>query len=154
MILFHGSNTYFETIHLSKCLPYKDFGKGFYLTLSKRDAFERAKDKCNKEGTGVPTVLAFKWDENQKGLNIKRFERMDEEWANFIVSNRSRKKKQHCDYDIVIGPVADDGVILSIQLFEAQVIDIDTLLAKLKYVRLTIQYCFLTQKAIDTLIKV
>ena len=79
---------------------------------------------------------------------------MDEEWANFIVSNRSRKKKKHYDYDIVIGPVADDGVILSIQLFEAQVIDMDALLSKLKYVRLTIQYCFLTQKAIDTLIKV
>ena len=154
MIMFHGMNTNFDTIDLYKCLPYKDFGKGFYLTLSKKDALERAKDKCNKEGTGVPTVLAFKWDENQKGLNIKRFERMDEEWANFIVSNRSRKKKQHYDYDIVIGPVADDGVILSIQLFEAQVIDMKTLLAKLKYVRLTIQYCFLTQKAIDTLIMV
>lgn len=154
MILFHGTNTSFETIDLSKCLPYKDFGKGFYLTASKRDAIERAKDKCNKEGTGVPTVLAFKWDENQKGLNVKRFEKMDEEWANFIVSNRSRKKNQQNHYDIVIGPVADDGVILSIQLFEAQVINMKTLLAKLKYVRLTIQYCFLTQKAIDTLMKV
>ena len=70
------------------------------------------------------------------------------------MTNRSRKEKRHYDYDIVIGPVADDGVILSIQLFEAQVIDMKTLLAKLKYVRLTIQYCFLTQKAIDTLIMV
>ncbi len=154
MILFHGTNMGFETIDLSKCLPYKDFGKGFYLTLSKRDALERAKDKCNKEGRGVPTVLAFRWDENQKWLNVNRFEKMDEEWANFIVSNRSRKKKQHHDYDIVIGPVADDGVILSIQLFEAQVIDMETLLAKLKYVRLTIQYCFLTQRAVDTLVKI
>ena len=96
-------------------------------------------------------MLSFYWDESVTGLNIKRFERMDEEWTNFIVSNRSRQRKQKHSYDIVIGPVADDGVILSIQLFEAQVINMQTLMDRLNYVRPTIQYCFLTQKAVDTL---
>lgn len=32
MILFHGSNTIIESIDLAKSRPFKDFGKGFYLT--------------------------------------------------------------------------------------------------------------------------
>ena len=32
MILYHGSNVAIEEIELSLCKPYKDFGKGFYLT--------------------------------------------------------------------------------------------------------------------------
>ena len=30
MILFHGSNIEINRIDLSKCRPYKDFGRGFY----------------------------------------------------------------------------------------------------------------------------
>lgn len=32
MIVFHGSYTEFDTIDLSKCLPLRDFGQGFYVT--------------------------------------------------------------------------------------------------------------------------
>lgn len=32
MILYHVSNTKTETINFERCRPYKDFGKGFYLT--------------------------------------------------------------------------------------------------------------------------
>ena len=32
MILYHGSNTEIGEIDLSRCLPYKDFGRVFYLT--------------------------------------------------------------------------------------------------------------------------
>lgn len=39
MILYHGSNTDIETINLEKCFPYKDFGKGFYLTDINRQLF-------------------------------------------------------------------------------------------------------------------
>ena len=32
MILYHGTYTNFDSIELDKCRPFKDFGKGFYLT--------------------------------------------------------------------------------------------------------------------------
>ena len=32
MILYHGTYTDFESIDLTRCMPYKDFGRGFYLT--------------------------------------------------------------------------------------------------------------------------
>lgn len=154
MILYHGSNTDFDTIELSKCLPNKDFGQGFYLTPSKYDALQRAKDKCNKEHGGVPIVLRYKWDEaNLQKLSIKRFEKIDEEWVTFIFNNRRRKSKGH-KFDIVIGPVADDGVVLSLQLFENNYIDMKALLERLTYARPSVQYCFCTQCAIDQLQRV
>lgn len=38
MRLYHGSNMMIENIDLSKCKPYKDFGRGFYLTEIKEQA--------------------------------------------------------------------------------------------------------------------
>ena len=38
MILYHGSNVEIQSIDLSMCKPYKDFGKGFYLTTLKEQA--------------------------------------------------------------------------------------------------------------------
>ena len=38
MILYHGSNTDIKEINLAMCRPYKDFGRGFYLTEMKEQA--------------------------------------------------------------------------------------------------------------------
>ncbi len=38
MILYHGSNVAIQEIDLDRCRPYKDFGKGFYLTDIKDQA--------------------------------------------------------------------------------------------------------------------
>lgn len=32
MKLYHGSNVVIDSINLAMCRPYKDFGKGVYLT--------------------------------------------------------------------------------------------------------------------------
>lgn len=154
MILYHGTNTDFDKIDLTKCLPNKDFGHGFYLTPSKHDATLRASDKCAKEQSGEPTILRFNWVEsNCSDLKIKRFKCVNEEWARFIIENRKRKGKKH-NFDIVIGPVADDGVVLSLQLFEAGVLTMNALIERLRFARPTLQYCFCTQKAINQLQRV
>lgn len=38
MLLYHGSNTDIKSISLAMCRPYKDFGRGFYLTELKDQA--------------------------------------------------------------------------------------------------------------------
>lgn len=152
MKLYHGTNVAFEDIQLSKCLPHKDFGKGFYLTSIKKRARERALDKCDKTGQGVPVIQCYEIDESQLiDLNVVRFDAMDKAWLDFILKNRDRKNKEPHNYDVVIGPVADDGVITSISLFEAHVIDEETLMKRLKYPKPYIQYAFCTQRAIDKL---
>lgn len=152
MELYHGTNTDFTQIELSKCLPYKDFGKGFYLTPARWRAKLRALDKVDKEHVGVPVVMEFYFDESTLlGMNVLQFSRCDEQWLDFILLNRNRKTKQPHEYDVVIGPVADDGVITSISLYEAKVIDRDELLHRIKEVSPYTQYAFCTQRAIDKL---
>ena len=38
MKLYHGSNTSIARIDLNRSKPYKDFGKGFYLTTIREQA--------------------------------------------------------------------------------------------------------------------
>lgn len=42
MKLFHGSNMEIDTVDLSKCMPNKDFGCGFYTTLLEEQAWRMA----------------------------------------------------------------------------------------------------------------
>ena len=39
MKLFHGSNMEIDKVDLSKCMPNKDFGCGFYITLLEEEAW-------------------------------------------------------------------------------------------------------------------
>lgn len=152
MILHHGTNIDFGEVRLDKCSLYKDFGKGFYLTPSKQRAKLRAMDKVDKEHTGVPTIISYDFNEAElEKLKVLRFDRCTEQWLDFILRNRNRKTYKPHDYDVVIGPVADDGVINSISLFESKVISRSELLKRIKGKKGYIQYSFCTQKAIDKL---
>ena len=53
MILYHGSNISFDHIDLTKSLPNKDFGKGFYLSDNYEQAEEMAKFKVVISGGKV-----------------------------------------------------------------------------------------------------
>lgn len=155
MILYHGTNMDFETIELSKCQPNKDFGRGFYVTPIQRQAQLRAADKCEKEGKGIPTIISYEFDEERLNeLSVKTFQKTDEAWARFVLANRNRRNKEKHDFDIVIGPAADDGVIASISLYESHVIDMQTLIQRLNYAKPNIQYCFCTERSIKLLKKI
>ena len=152
--IYHGTNTTFDKVELDKCLPYKDFGRGFYLTTIRTQALARAKNKCNFEG-GAPTILVYQFDEKElTNMNVKYFEKPTEEWANFIFANRNKRNKKMHNYDIVIGPVADDGVIASIRLYETKVIDLAEFVKRLEYAHPNIQYAFCTERAIALLQKI
>ena len=53
MILYHGTNVDFNKIDISKCLPYKDFGCGFYLTDIQKQAKQMARRKFDAFGGGM-----------------------------------------------------------------------------------------------------
>jgi len=50
MILFHGSNMQIDSVDLHKCRPFKDFGKGFYLTTIEDKARMMAMRICKIYG--------------------------------------------------------------------------------------------------------
>lgn len=148
MILFHGSNVQFDNIDLSKCRPNKDFGKGFYLTSIESQAIDMAQRRCNFDETGSPIVQKYEWDENNDNLNVLVFESVSTEWAEFIVKNRDRSSQGFHGYDLVIGPIADDGVVYQINRYLQNIITLEDLVKELKYKNLNNQYCFCTEKAI------
>ena len=55
------------------------------------------------------------------------------------------------DYDIVYGPIADDGVVYQLTLFEQHLITIEQLVEGLTYRKLNNQYFFGTKLAISKL---
>lgn len=161
MILYHGSNLKIDKIDLKKCRPYKDFGQGFYCTTIKQQAEFMAERVVRRQG-GTKTVNVFELNEEifkDKDLNIKIFDKPSKEWAKFILNNRDKDYKfldsKQCNldnkYDLVIGPVADDDIIVLFRTFVNGLIDIDTLIKELTYKELTYQYSFHTEKALKYL---
>lgn len=154
MKLYHGSNIEIFEIDLSKSSPGKDFGKGFYLNPNVSQAIELAVSKSEFLG-GEPIVSAFEFDEqllDSSNLKIKIFEGYSEEWTQFIIQNRNNNESTPIhDYDIVIGPIADDRVGLQIRKFTQGYITVKKLIRELKFKEPAIQYFFGTPKAISLL---
>lgn len=55
MILYHGTNIDIQSIDLEQCMPYKDFGRGFYLT----DLEQQAKDMALRKAKFSPILHTF-----------------------------------------------------------------------------------------------
>ncbi len=154
MRLYHGTNVDFEVIDLSKCRPNKDFGRGFYLTDIKRQAMDMAVRRCDLEKSGTPVLQEYEFDESlltSGELKVKRFAEVCGEWAEFVFSNRKSKGKSVHDYDIVTGPIADDGVVFQLNLYEQRLITLEQLIQGLRYRKLNKQYYFGTPLAISKL---
>ncbi len=154
MILYHGTNSDFDKIDISKTKKYKDFGQGFYLTDIKSQAEELAEKRTLMFG-GSPVVQKYEFDEtvlSSSELNILKFDNVCAEWAEFIFKNRSRNNPPFVHhYDIVIGPIADDGVAYLLGRYEEGSFTIEELAEKLKFKRLNSQYFFGTPKAVNLL---
>ena len=155
MKLYHGSNVEIEYVDLSRGRRGKDFGKGFYANPDYMQAVEFCSNVVRREGSGIPTVTSFEFDESALDLlNIKRFDGYTQEWAEFILMNRNNiSDKPAHDFDIVIGPIADDGVGTQIRRLSRGFITFDAFLEELKYSKVTYQYFFGTEQALTYLKK-
>ena len=107
--LYHGSTVYIERIDLQKSRPNKDFGRGFYLSADRQQAWRMGEFKALTEG-GAPVMNTYLFDETvliSGELRVLTFEGYTREWAEFIFLNRNnRSTKPAHDYDIVYGPIA------------------------------------------------
>ena len=156
MILCHGSNIEIGEILLSKGRHGKDFGRGFYLSADYMQAVRMSENVVRREGSGTPIVTKFEFDESSlDGFNVKRFEGYTEEWAKFVLANwKNRSDEQVHQYDIVIGPIADDAVGVQIRQLSRGFITFDKFLESIKYTTPTCQYFFGTEGAIRLLTKI
>ncbi len=142
-----------DQVDFSKCHPFKDFGCGFYLTDNIQHAGNMAYRRSMRAG-GEECVTEFEFDFEGalRDLKVLIFDKPTEEWAKFVMMNRNEKISHPAhDYDLVIGPIADDSVVVSFRLFEDGFITISELVKRLEYKELSTQYFFHNAKAISYL---
>ncbi len=157
MKLYHGTDSFFERPDLSRCRPFKDFGKGFYLTpelaVAKRMA-ERCVERSDWQGAPKYVYVYDFDDSDMTGLNVRRFsQKVDEEFAMFVMANRQLRTRaldhnRDSRYDIVAGPIADDKMGVLFRRFEDGEITVDYLINELRYKKLSMQYSFHTNKGL------
>lgn len=150
LFLYHGSDFYFEKIDLSKSQNRRDFGKGFYTTVLENQAKDWAYRQMLRNGTSKNYVYKYVFEETAD-LKIKHFDSLSKEWLEFIKLNRSKGGTQH-EFDVVIGPVADDNTMQTVQLYLLGIITSDEAVERLKFNDVNNQVSFHTEKAIKKLV--
>jgi len=154
--LYHGSNMKVEVPDLVHSKPFKDFGRGFYLSADKQQAWDMAFQKVSQTKEGKAEVTEFLFDEavmSSGELKVLSYPDYCEEWVLFVLANRNKNNEQPIhDYDIVYGPIADDGVTFQLRRYEGGVISLPRLVEELKYAKgITFQYFFGTERALQLL---
>lgn len=158
MKLYHGSTEDITKIDLSKSKPNKDFGRGFYLSAEKEQAEKLAEYKAFQFG-GEPTLNVFEFDERKlsdSSIEVLKFDGYSKEWADFVFANRNSKTGESIhNYDIVVGPIANDRVGVQVRRYMEHEISLETFLENLKYMKgVTFRYFFGTETAINLLRKI
>ncbi|MBQ8165015.1 MAG: DUF3990 domain-containing protein [Clostridia bacterium] len=148
MVVFHGSDVAVACpVILTPKRPL-DFGAGFYVTESREQSESWAKKVAIRNFTTKRIVSIYDFDVEaaEKSVHIIRFDNVDSTWLNFICNNR--KGLTDFEYDIAIGPVADDKVYKVVIEYEIGIIDEARAIKRLKAEKLYNQIVFHTEDAL------
>ena len=150
MIIYHGSDTPVKNPKILVSNRLLDFGEGFYTTSSLEQAQRWAKRvrEVRKTEEQIVSIYEFDRDKAEKLLKIIKFDSPDREWLQFVSACRSGKET-NLEYDIVIGPVANDNVYATIQLFETGLLSEAETIIRLKVEKIFDQILFHTEKALQ-----
>lgn len=151
MRLYHGSIVEVKNPSLRIGRTKTDFGKGFYTTTQKEQAEHWAKIKQDRAKATKAVVSEYEFDESllsNPDIKIRRFNGVDEAWLDFVVN--CRKGVKH-DYDLVFGPVANDNVFATVNLYESGVLDAPAAIAQLRAYDTYDQLSFHTERVVKAL---
>lgn len=151
MTLYHGSNVIVDIPHLLKVQRTLDFGRGFYTTSDFEQAKKWAQRTVKIREAGEACVSCYELDKNKlDDLKILRFSETNLEWLDYISNNRKNKGMED-DWDVVIGPVANDQTFPTILLYLDGYIDAESAIKQLLPQKLKDQYTFKTARALSLL---
>ena len=175
--LYHGTVYDITEIDVLRGKGYKDFGKGFYATPIKKHAENIAKrnkriieEKEARMQNRNPQYIrnaysAYRYNlefddsciDNPGKLKIKIFPEANREWVQFVLKNRASENRDH-DYDIVIGPTADENTVTVLNAYREELLIsnyadeiLDALIKDLEPENLPKQYFFGTNAAVQKL---
>lgn len=140
--LYHGSGEIVIFPEIRKTKYTKDFSWGFYCTKSFEQAYRWAE---RRHENGIINVYSYV--ENNE-LNKLTFEKMTDEWLDFIAECRAGKIH---NYDVVEGPMADDTIWNFVNEYLNGNISRTVFWEYAKFKHPTHQMSFHTLKALDCL---
>lgn len=156
LIVYHGSDEVINNPTHNGGRKFSDFGLGFYVTTN----IEMAKSWASRR-KGKPAYVN-KYMLDTEGLTSLTFD-LDLHWLLFIAFNRrlmlneeikvilNNKYKDINDYDVIIGPTADDRMFDTLNLFFSNSITLDHCLKALNSMDLDIQYDIRSAKGINAM---
>lgn len=151
MRLYHGSNVEVRNPNLRFGRNKTDFGRGFYTTTQKEQAEKWTEIKLDRAKTGKKIVSVYEVNDAliaNPELRIREFHGVDADWLNFVVN--CRKGQEH-DFDLVFGPVANDKVFTTVNLYESGVLSVEAAILQLKAYKTYDQLSFHTERVIRAL---
>lgn len=151
MILYHGSNITVSNPDISHSLKRLDFGVGFYATTVKAQAERWAKRKAILRGSKKGCVSVFEMTE-AADLNICDFGDDLETWIDFVCQCRDGSDIFR-EYDVIMGKVANDKVFRVVDMYKRGIWDKARAIHEIKVYETYDQIAFISQKAIDTMLK-
>ncbi len=153
MRLYHGSIVEVRRPSLRYGRERTDFGKGFYTTTLAEQAEHWAIIKKERSKAAKAVVSVYEIDDallTDAALHIREFHGVDEAWLNFVVGCRKENAVNH-GFDLVFGPVANDNVFLTVNLYETGALDAKAAIAQLRAYKTYDQLSFHTPRVITVL---
>lgn len=149
MLLYHGSTMAVRKPIVSRGRGKTDFGKGFYTTTSREQAEKWAQIKRDRMGDEAHAIVSvFELDDavlNNPAYHTRHFDGATSEWLDFVVGNR--RGEVHHNFDLIMGPVANDKLYATITLYENGILDANAAIEQLNTHQLFDQLSFHTTKA-------
>lgn len=96
-------------------------------------------------------MSVYEFDFNPADWKIQRFGAYDLEWLEYVTKCRNGDQVEY--FDLIIGGIANDKVILTIDRYFTGEITALQALGELKYERPNNQYCIRSQEMIDKCLK-
>lgn len=145
MKLYHASTVQVSSPDTVHSRNYLDFGRGFYLTSIKEQAIKDGERFIRRGKTAW--LNTYEFSANMEEWEILQLEQYDKQWLDFVAA--CRKGYQVGDYDMVIGGIANDRVIETLDRYFAHKISQEEALQRLIYEKPNIQYCIRSERMLQ-----
>ena len=99
-------------------------------------------------GTGTPVVTVYETNELWSSLKTLRFEKADGKWLDFVTANHVGRTTEG-DYDAIVGPIANDRTIETLNFYFAETTTREIALELLPPQKLKDQCVLKTKRAIE-----
>ena len=149
MKLYHASNITVEHPDTEHSRDYLDFGKGFYLTTIENQAVKYGNRFLRREEEAWLNVYELVFDMSE--WKVRQFDSYDMAWLEFV--SKCRAGEDDTDYDMVIGGIANDKVIRTLDRYFAGELSAEATIGLLGYEKPNNQYCIRSQRLIDECLK-